>query len=308
MSLEGEEKEEETSCGSPKSVAKQWNNKLLPMNLLDEYWFFHNTLHGSRRVVVPQTPLPSPNKSKEMSLMSSIQHTKAEKSSAGDSFADRALLRAPSPPQLHAGRKETAAEEENDEEVDVPRTSTSSSTPNNNKKPPLLRAPSMPSPQNSFNYFDSSSSSSPKKNLMRNASMGRNQVPRHTRKCCCCCTSLHYNYTRAFQEKKWRSSSDLESIEVQGFKDLGFVFDEVGPNDERLASVIPGLREKKAHVDDDGGSSNVKRPYLSEAWNAQRPAPPTLKWVAADKRSAADMKEQLKFWARAVACNVRQEC
>lgn len=110
------------------------------------------------------------------------------------------------------------------------------------------------------------------------------------------------NYRKAFQEKKWKSLSDLEFIEVQGFKDLGFVFDEEGSTTASLANVIPGLRDKKAGEGDD----KVTRPYLSEAWFVQRSAPPMMKWV--DKRSAADMKEKLKFWARAVACNVRQEC
>jgi hypothetical protein len=59
----------------------------------------------------------------------------------------------------------------------------------------------------------------------------------------------------------------------------------------------------------------VPRPYLSEAWqHGARSAPPlttsasAIKLQQADARSAAEMKDQLRMWAQAVACNVRQEC
>uniref|UniRef100_A0A0A9D168 Uncharacterized protein n=1 Tax=Arundo donax TaxID=35708 RepID=A0A0A9D168_ARUDO len=105
-----------------------------------------------------------------------------------------------------------------------------------------------------------------------------------------------------FQDKKWKSSSDLESIEVQGFRDLGFVFDKEELR-ENLADVLPGLRGS-ATVD------KVRRPYLSEAWHhVQRSAAPALIRVqSSDARSAAEMKDQLRMWAQAVACNVRQDC
>ena len=106
-------------------------------------------------------------------------------------------------------------------------------------------------------------------------------------------------YRKIFKEKKWRSHSDLEYIEVQGFKDLGFVFDKEELN-ASLARVIPFLNDKKTE-----NGENIARPYLSEAWRAQKSAPVMFRRV--DKRSAEDMKEQLKFWARAVACNARQE-
>lgn len=107
-----------------------------------------------------------------------------------------------------------------------------------------------------------------------------------------------------FQDKKWKSSSDLESIEVQGFKDLGFVFDKKELK-QSLSNVIPGLREKKQNEEENEG--NIARPYLSEAWCVKRlSTPPSFDWK--EKKSKAEMKDQLRFWARAVACNVRQEC
>lgn len=106
------------------------------------------------------------------------------------------------------------------------------------------------------------------------------------------------NYKRFIRGKNWRSYSDLESFEVQGLKDLGFVFDEEGSIGS-LANVIPGLRLEKRTT------SEVTRPYLSEAWYGERSAPPKLEW--AEKISAADVKEQLRFWARAVACTARED-
>ena len=95
----------------------------------------------------------------------------------------------------------------------------------------------------------------------------------------------------------FQSSSDLESIEVQGFRDLGFVFDKEELR-ESLAGVLPGLKQAKT-------SRSRSRPYLSEAWQRRPPAPVR---VQSEARSAAEMKDQLRMWAQAVACNVRQEC
>jgi hypothetical protein len=36
--------------------------------------------------------------------------------------------------------------------------------------------------------------------------------------------------------------------------------------------------------------------------------PPALVRVQSEARSAAEVKDQLRMWAQAVACNVRQEC
>lgn len=113
----------------------------------------------------------------------------------------------------------------------------------------------------------------------------------------------------AVQGKNWRSYSDLESFEVQGFKDLGFVFDGVGSSGS-LANVIPGLRDKKPSDGGRDGNGRVTRPYLSEAWWFEERvahAPPKLAW--AETTTGAEMKQQLRSWARAVACgcNAREE-
>ncbi|KAK9937984.1 hypothetical protein M0R45_014747 [Rubus argutus] len=97
-----------------------------------------------------------------------------------------------------------------------------------------------------------------------------------------------------------KSLTDLEIEEVQGFKDLGFTFDQkdIAPS---VISILPGLQEKNR--DEDLNPEMVRRPYLSEAWLVQSCAPPPPNLAAS--RSAEDMKAQIKFWARAVASNVR---
>lgn len=101
------------------------------------------------------------------------------------------------------------------------------------------------------------------------------------------------------QMRKRRSQSELESEELQGFKDLGFTFDKKDIN-PTVVDIIPGLREKKV---EEFESERTRRPYLSEAWMLQTHLlPPIPKWDS--RKSAEDMKQQIKFWARAVASNV----
>lgn len=119
-------------------------------------------------------------------------------------------------------------------------------------------------------------------------------------------TASEANCRRACNIKSWKSLSDLEIEEVQGFMDLGFVFnkDEMNPS---ILNIIPGLQEKRPEEkQEDEEHDRVRRPYLSEAWLVQRSDPPKLNLV--DRGSAVDMKQQLKAWARTVASNVRQEC
>ncbi|KAL1537917.1 hypothetical protein AAHA92_26717 [Salvia divinorum] len=79
------------------------------------------------------------------------------------------------------------------------------------------------------------------------------------------------------QLKSQKSLSDLQSLELQGFKDLGF---DVGAT--KLQSAITMIPE--SHEEEDHG----------------RNAP---KWGGKED----DMKAQIKFWARAVASNVNQD-
>ncbi|KAL3508713.1 hypothetical protein ACH5RR_028114 [Cinchona calisaya] len=84
--------------------------------------------------------------------------------------------------------------------------------------------------------------------------------------------------------KLYKSSSNLVD-ELQGFKDLSIKYDY-------QKDLSPGLQEKKTHLSD------------HQAW---QPAENSSSPIG-EKRSVDDMKAQIKFWARAVASNVRQEC
>ncbi|GER35965.1 hypothetical protein STAS_12277 [Striga asiatica] len=68
------------------------------------------------------------------------------------------------------------------------------------------------------------------------------------------------------QLKSHKSLINLEYEELQGFKDLGFDFDEkeLSP---KVISTIPALQEKRDIIkEDEGKSARARRPYLSESW------------------------------------------
>ncbi|KAJ4982061.1 hypothetical protein NE237_032898 [Protea cynaroides] len=108
-----------------------------------------------------------------------------------------------------------------------------------------------------------------------------------------------------------KSLSDLESEELKGFMDLGFVFSEED-KDSNLVSIIPGLQrlgkksgEKETTVDDE---SAIRRPYLSEAWDfldRRREENPLMNWKIPIFCNEIDMKDHLRNWAHSVASTVR---
>lgn len=99
-------------------------------------------------------------------------------------------------------------------------------------------------------------------------------------------------YRKIFREKKWRSHNDLEYIEIQGVKDLGFDLDEQELN-ASTARAPYGRGGRKAEIDGQKSTEKISC------------GPVIFRYV--DKRSAEDMKKQLKFWAMAVASNARQQ-
>ncbi|XP_057540196.1 uncharacterized protein LOC130818153 [Amaranthus tricolor] len=111
------------------------------------------------------------------------------------------------------------------------------------------------------------------------------------------------------RSKSQKSLSDLEIEELQGFKDLGFRFDSKDTISPSVKQVIPAL-QRRASLDSNNKLS-VTRPYLSESWKSpSSPSSAPLVPKRKDEKvsSSDDMKAQIKFWARAVASNVRQEC
>uniref|UniRef100_A0A2N9GPP3 Uncharacterized protein n=1 Tax=Fagus sylvatica TaxID=28930 RepID=A0A2N9GPP3_FAGSY len=185
-------------------------------------------------------------------------------------------------------------------------------------RPNLLRTPSLPLPlsivreeivrekESDPRMSKSTGQASP--HLQRHKSMTQSSsIPRYRPPRIQEMETINSNCTKEMrrrylnQTKLKRSPSDLESEEVQGFKDLGFTFDkDLCPS---VVNILPGLQQKKP---EDWDQDEARRPYLSEAWLVQSCDPPIPNWVP--KASKEDMKAQIKFWARAVASNMRQEC
>ncbi|XP_038895996.1 uncharacterized protein LOC120084174 [Benincasa hispida] len=120
---------------------------------------------------------------------------------------------------------------------------------------------------------------------------------------------------RRMRRSESRSLSELEFEELKGFMDLGFVFSEEDKGSS-LASIVPGLNRLGKTEEEDieeeeerklGGE--ISRPYLSEAWEAMEEEeeelknPLTMKWKFPSNQ--IDMKDNLKWWAHAVASTVR---
>ncbi|GAV64019.1 hypothetical protein CFOL_v3_07537 [Cephalotus follicularis] len=132
------------------------------------------------------------------------------------------------------------------------------------------------------------------KGMAQSYSMPRNRPPRKIAE-----EVRHQNLNLT---KHTKSLSHLEAQEVQGFKDLGFTFDNNDLNPS-VVSMLHGLQEKNQK---DLEQDNMRRPYTSEAWLMQKQscANPIPNCVV-KQSSPEDMKAQIKFWARAVASNVR---
>lgn len=119
-------------------------------------------------------------------------------------------------------------------------------------------------------------------------------------------------WLRRERRRSSKSMTDLEVDELQGFMDLGFDFskDELTPH---VVNMFPALQRQLRGQVGGGSSPEVTiletKPFWSDSWWMQRPASPLLNWrIPAQAEGSEDMKKHLKFWARAVASTVRQEC
>ncbi|CAK9327526.1 unnamed protein product [Citrullus colocynthis] len=118
---------------------------------------------------------------------------------------------------------------------------------------------------------------------------------------------------RRMKRSESRSLSELEFEELKGFMDLGFVFSEEDKGSS-LASIVPGLnrlgkKEEEEEEEERKLGGEISRPYLSEAWEAMEEEeeelkkPLMMKWKFPSNQ--IDMKDNLKWWAHAVASTVR---
>lgn len=114
-----------------------------------------------------------------------------------------------------------------------------------------------------------------------------------------------------------KSLSELEVEELKGFMDLGFVFSEQDKDSVDLVSIIPGLQRLGEHQNCEAEEGedikvvdniSVPRPYLSEAWeilDRRKKVDPLMNWKVTDLGNEMAVKDQLRFWAHAVASTVR---
>ncbi|KAF5471791.1 hypothetical protein F2P56_008560 [Juglans regia] len=136
---------------------------------------------------------------------------------------------------------------------------------------------------------------------------------------------------KLYKSMSCKTLGELELEEVQGFMDLGFIFKKelLSP---RMMSLIPGLQrlgpeykdqdqistkliidDAEVVKDDESGELGKekrvikRRPYLSEAWFIKRHDSPLLNGRIARASTAADMKKNIKFWARNVAISALQD-
>ncbi|XP_010279224.1 PREDICTED: uncharacterized protein LOC104613196 [Nelumbo nucifera] len=276
-------------CGSSAST----DGKLEAMELLEEYWFFEN-LFDTRTIMDKSSSDPSlsPKNCQKISAKSPANELPSSVAEVPrkDSSARHSLRRAPSlPPCIGRGRLSEEEEEEEEERHHAMSKLTRQASLNSSDiLPPRHTSKNMtPSP------------SIPKHRARRESKVvSPNQDTKNQG-----CSSKEKIPKRLTHRKSRKSLSDLEFEELQGFKDLGFTFnkEDLSPT---VVNIIPALKEKtQQNWDED---NKVRRPYLSEAWLVQRSASPMPNWVHSE--SAGDMKAHLKFWARVVASNVRQEC
>ncbi|XVF04283.1 hypothetical protein REPUB_Repub05bG0069100 [Reevesia pubescens] len=328
------------------SSSGEADQKVEVLDLLEESWFFENMFNRRRRMLRCSDPCTSSNFNREVLAKDSCnQSSESAKKFQDKGSAHSSLIRAPSLPPC-IGREEKIQERRSNSgrsklnrqlslqaskttctekihEIQEKKTDRKSELSGESSRSNLLRTPSLPTSigrkeliQDNDNEIRMSklirqalaNSSdilpprhSPNKAMTQNFSMQRYRPARNSE------VETNSNNTNLVQEMRRRYSnqkilqksySDLAFQELQGFKDLGFKFDkDLSPS---VVNILPGLQENQIKHD------RMRSPYLSEAWHLQSCAPPIPNCVS--KNSAEDMKAQLKFWARAVATNVRQEC
>lgn len=302
------------------------------LDLLEESWFFENLFTKSTRMSrCYSDPCTSSNFSQDVLVKDSC--TQSSKS-ADNGSVRCGLIRAPSlPPCLGmegkvqerksdgGGRSKlnrqlslqaskttcTEAEQMQMNEVQEKRNDRKSKISGQSSQMKLLRAPSLPTSSVGMKELiqendsdirmsrlilqalaDSSDTfpprPSPNKAMGQSFSMQRCRPPRNLEVETNQNTNLVQEMRRPYPNQKMLQKCRSDVAQLQGFKDLGFTYDK-----------------------DDLKQDKARRPNLSEAWGVvQSRAPPIPNHVS--KNSAEDMKAQLKFWARAVATNVRQEC
>ncbi|KAK6946674.1 hypothetical protein RJ641_000147 [Dillenia turbinata] len=292
------------------SFSSATSSRNQPIDLLEEAWFFGNSLVKNKSMSrCFSDPCPSLGLNRDMFVRS--DSSRKNSSSTEDDFGD----------PLQVAKKEAGEEDAEIVQEKEENPQAIAFTPIDHvgfARPSLLRSPSLPPHIGKQKEIHTTNGiPMPRTKLTRRASMNSSEVfpprqkgfPKHRGRnkvdLASMSTSSFNEMRRRFltQSNTRKSLSDLECEEVQGFKDLGFRFEKEDLNPS-VISILPGLKEKN-HCESDE-EDKVRRPYLSEAWIEQCTSPLIPGWI--ENKSAEDMKAQIKFWARAVASNVRAEC
>ncbi|CAA2938680.1 Hypothetical predicted protein [Olea europaea subsp. europaea] len=262
------------------------DENLEPGELMEEGWFFGNLLDRKKRMLRSYSD-PCTSLNTTFSEKSYEETYKSiEKLSVGMELDQPSLMRTPSMP----------------EKGSVHRTKKSNGQ---GKRVDLLRAPSLPTCSGEEEFQDEESDFSMGK-LIRQASLNHSDRKTPTKPASKSLTKKS-SITRHSSQRK----PDIETIDMEGYSEMKqkhLIYQAMKmqkSNDRR------GFRDSRLSYNKRDSNPNVLKTleeyeYFSETWHGESSAPPIPKWV--DKRSNKDMKAQIKFWARAVASNVRAEC
>ncbi|GMJ05277.1 hypothetical protein like AT3G15115 [Hibiscus trionum] len=294
--------------------------KVEALDLLEESWFFENLFDRRRRMLrCYSDPCTSSNFRQDVLANDSCRESR------------NCSVRAPSLPQcIGTERKNNGGKIELNRQLSLraPKTTCSDhkihdirekridgkikSRGESSSRRSFLKTPSLPSSMGTNELTKDNENDLRMSKLIRQAMANSPDIlpPRHSPN-----KAMSYNTNEAAVARGrhsnpkamlQKSHSDLAFQELQGFKDLGFTFDNEHLSPD-VVNILPGLQGTKT---DEPKQENVRRrPYLSEAWHVQGPPPPPPPPLPprVSKNSTKDMKAQIKFWARAVATNVRQE-
>ncbi|XP_075478126.1 uncharacterized protein LOC142519101 isoform X2 [Primulina tabacum] len=287
---------------------KDFDEKIEPEEMLDELWFFGNLLHCNnfRMFRSFSEPCTSSNHcSKEIFGEKSYEETyESIKKLTGNGESLRFnLVKAPSLPASMKERiNESCAAKWG---TDPGRSKSSRRILSTN----LGRAPSLPTSLRTDEFQDEEVEFSMGK-LIRQASMKNSDTMTHV-KGVSPSSGIKRHQPRKKPERDIIKMESLEEIRTQPMmkqlrkqksasimgskkmQDFGYDIKKKDILNHHKISIIPGLPEKHPL-------------YLSEARGTHSSVPPVPKWGG--NKSTEAMKEQIKFWARAVASNVHQEC
>ncbi|KAG9150005.1 hypothetical protein Leryth_010066 [Lithospermum erythrorhizon] len=305
-------------------------SKVEPGELLEEGWFFGNLLDRKTRTMSRcfSDPCPSSKVSQETLVGKSYEETYSSINKLVFSGDGRDGEVVATPPQPHPPRpslmRTPSMPSPNRSKSSKEVAQTSHTTTTNNNR--LQRTPSLPAMDMDMDNFEDEESDYSMGRLIRQASLGQSRTlpPRQNPpKKLIRSTIPKQQYPRrkpeqegAIQRRRqqhiWKKETNenglanLETDKLKDFKGSGI------DSPIKEIKILPKLQELKITEEDEeeeedpNESIKVRKSYVPEARRLERTtsASPVLDSISSLRKSD-DMKEQLKFWARAVASNVR---